>query len=333
MVADLPAWVAGHDAAALRFERRAEAEVAGPFRRLVEQFGQDVAAQYVLLAGGLDKALPDGTRIAMSAAVGRALATMATEMIGELPALLERLWAAVRRALGLGVKQAAEVSKLPLITVQPSQALGVAVNGLPDAVRQQLGAAQAWAESHLPGGWNDVTVILAQASQPVRTVESTTRATVNSGINEGSAGVASAAGVGRIWVSDRDACLTCRGYAGEVVGPGEMFPAGLTLGTGKSSVKEPLVGPPAHPSCRCVTKPYLGVNRTHGVDLSTALKREAQRSVLRGDSAYDSRRARLAAADALLATGLVGTSKTAQERARRALAVGTFPDRSKARRP
>jgi hypothetical protein len=184
-----------------------------------------------------------------------------------------------------------------------------------------LAAAQRLARTLDLRTHGDVTTLLARANQAVNTIGSTTRWVANRAVNEGAQAVADAAGVKRMWVAERDACLTCLAYAGNLADPGAPFPAGLTFGD-SSVVKHPLMAPPAHPNCRCRVQPWLGTEPQFGVELPTALKREAQRSVLRGDSDYASRPAKQRAADRLLKTGLSGLPDIVKIRARRKVRAG-----------
>lgn len=84
-----------------------------------------------------------------------------------------------------------------------------------------------------------------------------------------------------MWVPERDACARCQRYAGlRILRPADQFPAGLSYdpkqedsGAGK------IPGPPLHPHCRCEIQL---VPRGQSEDASLALRREAQRSILKG---------------------------------------------------
>jgi hypothetical protein len=127
-------------------------------------------------------------------------------------------------------------------------------------------------------------------------------------------------------------CVHCLAYAGEVIHMHDSFPVGLTYG------KKPLVpwpepqwlsGPPLHPNCRCRLSVWLGhAEGAPGPTLPEVLKREAQRSVLKGwrmESEPES--VRLAAADRLLARG-VNAPKSVKNYARTAIKRGRFPSRT-----
>src|SRR5690606_27475214 len=102
----------------------------------------------------------------------------------------------------------------------------------------------------------------------------------------------------------------------------------LTYGDpGKSTVREPIDGPPAHPHCRCAVSPWLPSEIPGGVDLPEALRREARRAVLKGWSLdSESNAARLLAAGRLLERG-PGMPESVEREARRAIRVGRFRSR------
>lgn len=129
-------------------------------------------------------------------------------------------------------------------------------------------------------------------------------------------------GFARVWHAERDACVACLAYAGRYVSsPDDSFPPGLTYGDRPLQPLGDIAGPPLHPGCRC-TLSLVHVEAV--VDLSVALQREAQRSVLRGWSLpSESDAVRLRAAEALLKAG-TSLPKSVQEYARRAVRDGRF---------
>lgn len=166
---------------------------------------------------------------------------------------------------------------------------------------------------------DDMTAALAAANRSVTRTERTARWSVNRSLSEGVRAVTDEAGVGRMWVPERDACVHCLAYAGRHVKPGEHFPGGLTFGE-KALRPGPVADPPLHPNCRCRVVPFLPGDR----DYSDALKREARRSILRGWSLpSESERTRLAAADRLLKRGTT-LPKSVQDYARRSVRTGHF---------
>ena len=137
-----------------------------------------------------------------------------------------------------------------------------------------------------------------------------------------------------MWVSERDACLHCLAYTGEIAQPRQPYRAGLTFyidpdGNPKPISWDSVWAPPLHPNCRCRQEPVVDATyplqpwETASTSPSDALKREAKRTVLMGRSGNDSQPARLRAASALLAIG-AGLPKSVVARARAAVKVGRF---------
>lgn len=168
---------------------------------------------------------------------------------------------------------------------------------------------------------------LATAHRAVHSLERTARWGVNRSVAEGTTVVTEEAGASRLWLAERDACVHCLAYAGEIAGPGRAFRGGLTFG------KKPLVpagedvpNPPLHPNCRCRVMAWRGIWSSGGdTSFPEALKREARRSIARGWSLEsESERTRVDAARRLLAVG-AGLPKTVEEYAARAIRKGKFP--------
>lgn len=136
-----------------------------------------------------------------------------------------------------------------------------------------------------------------------------------------------------VWVAERGACLTCLALSGHVIDPnsGAGFDEFATFGQPGSAPTVwppgmPLMGPPRHPNCRCRIR-IVAADNTMVPD---ALRREAERSVARGWSEYDSRRSRLGAADRLVRSAN-RLAMTPNERARRDVARGQFSTRHRPR--
>lgn len=125
-----------------------------------------------------------------------------------------------------------------------------------------------------------------------------------------------------MWVAETNACVECLAYSGRVSKPGKPFPGGLTYGA-KSYHPEPVDVPPRHPRCRCTIEPLRDKS------YAAALRREADRSVLRGFSLEsESMKTRIDAADRLVSRG-VDAPKSVIAYARRSIKVGVFPTRSR----
>lgn len=131
-------------------------------------------------------------------------------------------------------------------------------------------------------------------------------------------------------------CVTCLALSGSVVNVGESFDLNATFGA-KPMTYVPigvggLTGPPRHPNCRCRCSPWLGQSEPGVIDFPTALRREAERSVLKGFARpSESERVRTQAADRLLQLIGSGSSpsgwqvpKSVRTRARNSIDKGTF---------
>lgn len=160
------------------------------------------------------------------------------------------------------------------------------------------------------------------ADRAIKQLESVATTAVNQAASAGVNDAARRLGAdGVMWVAERDGCLTCQALSGHTMPLGKRFPAASTFGD------HPLKWwgfdglPPRHPHCRCRAKPVWGDSRA----ASSALQREARRSVVRGFSLpSESGAARLRAADRLLRRG-AGLPRTVEEYGRNAVTAGRFP--------
>jgi len=147
------------------------------------------------------------------------------------------------------------------------------------------------------------------------------------GGGEGAAAVAEAADVPLVWIAETNACVICLALSGTIARPGRSFDASATYG----SSAPPVLGgelntPPRHPFCRCTVEPAVST------EFASTLRREADRSVLRGFSLEsESMTTRVQAADRLLERG-VDAPKSVQTFARRAVRDGKFPTRDRPKR-
>lgn len=127
-----------------------------------------------------------------------------------------------------------------------------------------------------------------------------------------------------IFQPERDACVRCLKYAGRFRAPGETFPAGLSFDPNapKPDPKVRLLGPPIHPHCRC----ELAVIPAEAAsDNAKALKREAERSVLKGWALENEGNAvRRRAAQALLDNNVIAPKSVLAETRKRLKADQPF---------
>lgn len=168
----------------------------------------------------------------------------------------------------------------------------------------------------------DPDTYLAPIFAAANSINRAITSSINGAGNEGTLGVSDLAELPTVWVAETDACVECLAYSGQVCDPGDEFPGGLTYGA-VSYQTESLEAPPLHPNCRCTIEP-LGDQ-----SFADALRREADRSVLRGFSLdSESNSTRIGAAERLLAKGVVAP-KSVIAYAQKAVDAGSFPTRNR----
>jgi hypothetical protein len=232
-----------------------------------------------------------------------------------LAAVLDAYTAGLDDALRIIDREGIEVRELR--RGRPSREARELVHGLDREARDAMDTAR-----RLIYTGADIDAVLA----PIFGYATSMRRRVSDGItragNEGSTAVADAAKLPTVWVAEVNACVTCLAYSGRTADPGDDFPAGLTYGR-RSSVTEPVGFPPAHPHCRCTVEPL------NDPSYAAALRREADRSVLRGFSLEsESMATRIDAAERLLNRG-VTAPKSVLAYARAAVKRGEFTTRGR----
>ena len=235
------------------------------------------------------------------------------------PSIGRDLAAAVSAAFDTGILEAArDVDRLPKkLPKTPPKALVLAAREAEKKILADLAKARKLAKAGV-----DPALVLAPVSAAKNSLEMSVAALVNAAGNAGATALADAAGKSTVWVAEVNACVTCLAYSGIVAKPGKDFPAGLTYGK-RSTVAEPVRHPPAHPRCRCT------IEVLNAPEYAEALRREADRSVLRGFSLEsESMGTRLDAAQRLVERG-VDAPKTVIAYAKRAVKDGTFATRGR----
>lgn len=236
------------------------------------------------------------------------------------PAIGRDLAAAISAAFDVGVRDA----------------IGIIGEGAPDGVpnrppaylialarqaEKDIAADVAKARALARAGMDPAAAFSAASSAKTRLDRAVTTI-VNGAGNAGTTIVADLADMPTVWVAETNACVTCLAYSGQVADPGKKFPAGRSYGA-RSTVASPLDHPPAHPNCRCTVEPL------NSDEYAEALRREADRSVLRGFSlASESMATRVDAARRLLASD-VEAPKSVIAYAERAVGAGRFPNRGR----
>jgi hypothetical protein len=178
---------------------------------------------------------------------------------------------------------------------------------------------QALQLSFIGGSTSEILTPLRVSSNAIqRDVITTIHETASSAVVD----VARTAGARLVWVAERDACAHCLAMQGQVVD------AGASPDFSQTYAARPLPTPPSptsasrHPRCRCQ---WEVVYSDEYVD---ALKREADRSILRGFSLpNESEKVRVDAAARLLEQG-VEAPKSVKAYAERAVRRGAFPTRA-----
>jgi hypothetical protein len=125
-----------------------------------------------------------------------------------------------------------------------------------------------------------------------------------------------------IFEPERNACVRCLKYAGMYRESGEEFRAGLSFDPDAPKPKGKIPGPPIHPHCRCnLTR----IPRSLAPSNSDALRREAERSILKGWALpSESNSVRTAAAKELLSSGINAPKSVIAEARKRLKSGATF---------
>lgn len=262
----------------------------------------------------------------------------ATALIVGLTALVDQVFSGsvgvdtltvgMHQAVHLGVDQAVGITGTTLAVGSPAPDLAP-VDAAPDILDRHETAARSMLSPALllAMGFAGVMSAFAEGNKAANDLGGLATWGVNANVSLGVHHVADVMRVGRVWVPERDACVHCAGYAGEVAETNDVFTEGLTFGEKPLRVRGLLEDPPLHPNCRCRTAPWSETMRVSPVDVPEALRREAKRSILKG-WAMESEPAevRARAAERLLRRG-AGMPASVEQAARRKLRRGTFRTR------
>lgn len=277
-----------------------------------DALGRDGAADWLVLADRLRAALeasPDDVRLIVLAMVAPRVERAALE--------------AVATAYGLGRDDALRILGDSTLVAQlfgsgPSPSSRAPVTGLDRDGEIAVDRAQRLARA----GAEPAVVAAAVLGFARRLRGSVSDAVQRSGA-EAVQRVASVAQVPTVWVAETNACVHCLGLSGTIAQPGDAFDGSATYGRRPLGGGGPLKSPPRHPFCRCTLEPLVAP------EYAAALRREADRSVLRGFSLEsESMSVRIDAAERLLERG-VDAPKTVIAFSRRAVAAGRFPTRGR----
>lgn len=324
-----------HTDAIRRIEDQAiEAAVGGMDEQFTEA-ARDTTALWTRLFGGPHADAVDDRLLArIIAAVRQALDRLFDGLGRRSQRALDE---ALNPAAALGVAQGAQVLSLLTgrrvrgVDAKPSRAQRRAARALPDVVDEQHRSAVALLKTKLIRrlGLTGALAAIGRGRGVSGRVKAAITHTVNETVNEAIAEQVRAAGAKKVWVSERDACVTCAAYAGLVVDEDADFPGGLSWDPNQRGRTEAIASPPRHPNCRCRIAPWRDEWAEPGVaSMPEALRREAWRSIARGWSLpTESNAARIRAARELLRTG-VRLPKSVLAFADRAVRAGRFADRT-----
>jgi hypothetical protein len=315
----------------LSLELQAVEAVSADLRRAVQRAARLITQLYMQLAGGLGQPLPPERR--------QIFVGGAAQIIDQIQFQgRDTLWQLVHAALAIGTANSTAQALVAASVLRTDTETWI--GNLVGTIVERVLAALLGAKGHLQTGkpienYSDVILLIGLVNRAQTLVERDTRWAVNGAYNQGVLVATTEDQVARVWVAEEDACLHCLAYSGEVAGPGQPYRAGLTFyidpnGNYKPLSQMPVWGPPLHPNCRCSQEPFLGSFEypvmsweTRETSVADALKREAKRTVLKGDSGTDSQPARLRAVSALLAHG-AGLPKSVEAKARAAVRAGAF---------
>jgi hypothetical protein len=311
-VADLLRIIDGQEAALLSMESGAAAVASAPLRSRVQRIIAQALAAFARLPEGAD--------------IEPLLASI-REQLGQLGVnVTDALLADFAAAQALGVEHGNAQAFDVRDDVKPKAELPADVLAAATGVNAAVKAKLLDAAGKLVGVRNlpELVAGLSRANMAVTAIEIAAKWGVNRAAASGVATVAREVGASRLWVGERDACLHCTAYMGQVADGVAPFAGGLTFAK-KPLSSDPVPNPPLHPNCRCRISLYRHEwSRPGQVSVPDALKREARRSVARGFSLpTESEASRLSAADRLLLNG-AGLPKTVEERARRDVERGAF---------
>lgn len=290
-------------------------------------------ATAALVTGAFALAVADGVRRFLAGAsnvinLGASLRDLRNQAQGWFaiqPNMRRQLVESVRNGVRIGVRHASEHGGISVTPPSPKlrdRELAKVVGLIDKRAEDRLRAARRAARQMPITTLSSATRITAIASGAANGARADARWSATRSIAAGTAYVAEETGMQLMWVAERNACLACLAYSGHVVDPGELFPEDLTFGD-PTHVYPPVAYPPRHPNCRCRVELY---SPNEGADPAEALRREAQRSVARGLSDFESEPAAIRAVDRLLRKGS-SLPKTVLQRAARDARRGSFSPR------
>lgn len=251
---------------------------------------------------------------------GSAFAALSEAVGGAVTAALAQGAAFVEGATGKSAAANVAAPKVDLVDEKKALASAVA-----DGEKGIKGLLKRAVVERL--GLRGILAGISQARQAVSRARSTISVSVNKNVSATMRATATANKASHeVWIAERDACVNCLKYAGQVVPKGEDWTGGQSWDPNQVKKNAPGVRPPLHPNCRCRPVPWDPSWKRQGeVSLPEAVAREAQRSIARGFSTEsESNASRIRALKELL-SGNPTLPKTVLAAARSAAAKGEFP--------
>lgn len=316
-------------------ERRAQEQASGFLRRLLRGSFRTLTNQYIIQFGSLDAA-PDPLR--MEPLIADFTADL-QDLRGYDPSTAIAPYADTAQRAGVvwGLLDAPPEARPGELLGAQSPEVERILSEIPDNVSAAIDQTERLAQTVPVSSWSDVVTLYGKASQAASSVDRSAATAVSTAMNDAVGQVARAHGARVLWVAEPNACVVCLRLSGHLADPatGQWFDEEATFGRPGSAPAvwppgQPLMRPPRHPHCRCVTQVWWGdVRGTRVVDLPAALQREARRSILLGRALpTESNNVRIDAADRLLRIGS-GLPRTVEARSRRAVQTGRFINRVK----
>lgn len=308
----------------LRLEVAAERAVERSLLPRVNEARRAITASYVQEFGDADAPASPGPGLTKLLAGAKAALRQAVE--GEGDAVAEVIRDYAQQGAQLGAEHAAAIMEEADPLSDAPRAKNVRASDAKQAIAGGLSGGLAGLSVAVvaTGGLTAAVAAVGSVTKGVNRAKAIARTEVNSQHSAGVRAVSEKYAEGRIWVAERDGCVHCLAYAGQIAWNGESFPTGRTFGEKPLGWADELPDPPLHPNCRCETVPH---RKEFGTSFSEALEREARRSVAKGWRVEsESEAVRLRAAESLLRRG-ADLPASVQDQARRAVQEGSFRGR------
>lgn len=303
-------------------ERRVRDSVAGDLRAAGLDLERVVAAVYISAAGDTRHKLSEYGQ-----------ATLRRYLVEALESLQRRNYRETRAALVGGARAALRGGAedlgmdVPLTLPQDMRhALGELTIGMKQDLKDALKLARNGSLEH----YGDAQAVVGLLRKAANRADRAAVWMVHRAHNEGRDRAIERAWrqgveVRKLWRAERDACPACTGFAGALAEVGEPFHPVVSVEDPSARPGSPPYAPPLHPHCRCRLEEWYGPADAElgPLDLPYALRREAQRSILRGD-VQGSEPARLRAAGRLVDLAGLLVPRTVVKRAKKALVKGHF---------